>query len=353
MTSPRHRKPSVFVFILLAAGMMLGLEIFVFRGDRPYYHDGGIPSQVIVAEEAEEGAPPAPPESTSTRMMGAYGPLVRIEPPPEPDPRPELQWRKFAVPAAEVPEGFARVVVVIDDLGVDRKHSQEIIDLPGPITAAFLPYAPRVEEMARQARAQGHEIIIHMPMEANDPAMDLGAIALRRDMDADDFNTMLDRAFAALGEGYVVGLNNHMGSRLTQDRAAMERLMTRLYERGLLFLDSRTIGNSIAAQVAADHSVAFAVRDVFLDHDPSYEGVVRALAQVEDVARRNGTAIAIGHPKPATIEALRAWLPTLAEKKLVMVPISAVAEEAAYVTPRAAEEEFIIPIDEDDAAARD
>lgn len=238
------------------------------------------------------------------------------------EPQAEPPWRRYAVAAPEVPEGFSRVVVIIDDLGVDRKRSRAILELPGPLTAAFLPYATQVAPLVEEARAKGHEILIHMPMEPMGEDLDLGSIALRSDMKPAAFDAMLAQAFAAF-EGYV-GMNNHMGSKLTQDRGAMERLMGRLYENGLLFVDSRTIGKSVAGKVAADHAVPHIGRDVFLDHDPHYEGVVESLQRVENVARKQGIAVAIGHPKDHTIRALTEWLPTLAEKKLVLVPVSAV-----------------------------
>ena len=126
----------------------------------------------------------------------------------------------------------------------------------------------------------------------------------------------------------------------------MHRLMNELAKRGLLFVDSRTIGSSVAEDLAALHGVAHAGRDVFLDHTPTYEAVVERLAQVEAVARRNGVAVAIGHPKDGTIQALKEWLPTLAEKGFVLVPVSAVV-----ITERAQIIAADIPADEDEAAA--
>jgi hypothetical protein len=127
-------------------------------------------------------------------------------------------------------------------------------------------------------------------------------------------------------------MNNHMGSRLTQDQAAMDALMVRLRRAGMLFVDSRTIGSSVAATTAARHGVPYAVRDVFLDHDESYEAVKASLAATEAVARRTGLAVAIGHPKDNTIRALAEWLPGLAARGFVLVPVSAVV-----VTPGTAQ----------------
>jgi len=164
--------------------------------------------------------------------------------------------------------------------------------------------------------------MVHMPMEPMNPDLDTGEIALRTDQGPSEFADMLDKGLGAF-EGYT-GINNHMGSRLTQEKGAMRVLMAELKRRGLLFMDSKTIGGSVAGPMAAESGVPYAVRDVFLDHDPSLEGVRKSLQRVEEVAREHGHAIAIGHPKPDTIKALQEWLPQLADKGLVLVPLSAV-----------------------------
>lgn len=235
-------------------------------------------------------------------------------------------WRKNAV-SVRVPEGFAKIVIIIDDMGVDRRHSDEAAELPGPLTMSFLPYARHLDEQTKNARAQGHELMVHMPMEPMDPDLDMGPVALRVDMNAQEFDAMLEEGLSALG-GYV-GLNNHMGSRLTQDQDSMGRLMSVLKKRELLFVDSRTIAGSVADDMAAAYGVPHVSRDVFLDDDPSFESVRESLEHLERIAHKRGYAVAIGHPKPHTIAALKAWLPTLADKKLALVPASAVVRITA------------------------
>ncbi len=231
-----------------------------------------------------------------------------------------------SVPAIPKPEpagpfAQARVVIIIDDVGMDIRHSRDVIDLPAGLTLAFLPYAPQTARLAAEAKAKGHELMIHMPMEPMDSALDMGPIALRHDMKPEDFDGMLDKAFSSF-DGYT-GMNNHMGSRLTQDRPAMARLMPALKARNLFFVDSRTSAQTVAALEAAREGVPYASRDVFLDDDPSVAGVMASLKKLEQVARRTGLAIAIGHPKEGTIAALKSWLPHLKEKNLVLTPVSA------------------------------
>lgn len=244
-------------------------------------------------------------------------PATQFEVPP--DIENDDKWRERSVDVA-VPEGWKTVAIVIDDLGENRKYSFEAINLTPPMTMALLPYSHDVDNMAAKAIAHGHEVIIHMPMEPMNPDLDTGAIALKVDQTPEEFTDMLDHAFASM-DGYL-GVNNHMGSRLTQDQNAMNHLMYRLKKEGLVFLDSRTIPNSVAASTAAKYHVPYAVRDVFLDHDPSEEGVKKSFEALERVINQHGHAIAIGHPKEATVKVLREWVETLDEKKIKLVPIS-------------------------------
>ena len=113
-----------------------------------------------------------------------------------------------------------------------------------------------------------------------------------------------------------VGINNHMGSKFTSDAASMKVVLAELKRRGLLFLDSRTSGKTVGAKLAE--------RNIFLDHDNSIEAVNKQLQQVEKMARRTGLAIAIGHPREATIKALRPWLQGIEGKGFRLVPLSTV-----------------------------
>jgi len=200
------------------------------------------------------------------------------------------------------------------------KQSYAAIALPSEVTMAMLPYAPKVKSMAKQARAEGHELIIHTPMEAMNKDVPLGDLALRSNMNEMQIKAEFNK-IANSFDGYV-GVNNHMGSRLTQDDEAMAHLMGELKRRNLFFLDSKTIGGSVAADWAHRKDIPYAIRDVFLDHEGTPEFVSEALRKAERMALKNGSAIAIGHPKAVTIEALNKWIPTLAAKNIRLVPVS-------------------------------
>lgn len=213
-----------------------------------------------------------------------------------------------------------KIAIIIDDMGMDKRHTREALTLPVPVTFAWLPYATGIQELVDQAKAAGHENIVHVPMEPESKTIDAGPTVLKTDMSSEELHVMLDKNLTAL-KGYT-GFNNHMGSRLTQDMASMQIVMAVAKERGLLFVDSKTSPNSIAATVAASFGVPYAVRDVFLDHYEDRASVGAALAKVEEVARRQGMAIAIGHPKDNTLAALNAWIPGLAEKGFDVVAVS-------------------------------
>lgn len=223
-----------------------------------------------------------------------------------------------------------KIVIIIDDMGISRKLSYEALELPAPLTLAFLPYASGLKSITNDAKKNGHELMIHMPMEAMNPDLDLGAIALRDNMAEQDIEDNLDRAFKSF-DGYV-GINNHMGSRVTQNKEIMDIVMDNLKERDLLFVDSKTINSSVAADSASAHGLEYAVRDIFLDHEETDEFVANALSRVERVAQKNGYAIAIGHPKRVTIDGLKKWLPTLEKRGFEIVPISVVTHRDKSVT---------------------
>jgi hypothetical protein len=226
----------------------------------------------------------------------------------------------------------ARIAIIIDDVGMNRLQSRVVSEMEGaPLTLALLPYATNLEAFVEPAKKAGHELIIHMPMEPMNSEIDTGPIALKSEMNANAVREMMEKAFNSF-DGYV-GLNNHMGSRLTQDQAAMDLVMDILDERGLFYVDSKTISTSVAAKAAREQGISYAVRDVFLDHEDSPEFVRKALQRVEKVALENGSAIAIGHPHKNTVNALKEWLPTLEGRGFEVVPVSSLLLQPASFGP--------------------
>ncbi len=234
-------------------------------------------------------------------------------------------WLKNAV-AASLIDDRPVIAVVIDDLGLNRVSTRALNDLPGPLTLAFLPYAGNIEAQTVAAKRAGHELMVHLPMEPLGSAWP-GPDALITSLGRDEFVRRLESNLDRIKD--YVGVNNHMGSRLTSDRGRMDLVMRELRERDVLFLDSRTSPQSVASEVASRNGVPNTTRDVFLDHVIDLQKIRSQMAKVERIARLTGSAVAIGHPHAATIEALADWLPKLSKRGFVLAPISAVVARRA------------------------
>ncbi len=323
--SPSPREKAIFVVI--AIFLMLFVDQFVLGGWRPYYDPDSYKKDAVQEElgltEIEDMAhASAMLEFQEARLDPIVDVSLEIPVPEVRHPLPERPaWEKNAIHADFDPE-TPKVVIIIDDLGIGKKRTAETTALPGPLTMAFLPYAPDVSEQAEAAREAGHELMIHAPMEPLNSKLDPGPEVLKTDETEEEFEDVLHHILASV-DG-VVGINNHMGSKLTQDPVSMGRIMAALRMRGLLFVDSRTIHTSVAADTAHAYGVPYAERDVFLDHTTDIQSVRTALAKMEYIAKDRGLAIGIGHPKENTLRALREWLPTLKDKGIVLVPVSAV-----------------------------
>ena len=157
-------------------------------------------------------------------------------------------------------------------------------------------------------------------MEPSGKGIDAGPNALIDGQDLEDIRRRLRWGFARF-DAYV-GLNNHMGSKFTGDAAGMAVVMEELKKRGLLFLDSRTTNKSIGGALALHMKVPLAERNIFLDNENDLAAVKARLAETERLARRTGTAVAIGHPRAATIKALAEWLPRARARGFVLVPLT-------------------------------
>ncbi len=320
----RYADPrKTIIFVIIAACIMIALDMFILypkveeqrRLDRDlpvlpsteslYTHSEIADYELSKARWRELNVPePATPAAPPKEKMGPPEVHTVTRPPPAP-----------IVPREGEP---AKIVIIIDDMGMDRKRTRQVMELPGPLTLAFLPYAPQLSTTTGAAQEHGHQLMIHVPMQPVDSRLDMGPLALRESMGREDFDLALEHIFNSFS-GYV-GINNHMGSKLTQNRQAMDWVMEALKKRGLFFVDSKTIASSVAADEAAAYGLPHGARDVFLDNQDTPEFVMKALHDLERVAQKKGYAVAIGHPKTATINALREWLPTLEKKGFVLVP---------------------------------
>ncbi|KAF1069022.1 MAG: hypothetical protein GAK45_01198 [Pseudomonas citronellolis] len=226
-----------------------------------------------------------------------------------------LAWCGAAQSAAPAVANLRQPVfmsVVIDDLGQNLSRDRHVFDLPKGVALAILPDTPHAAELAREAHQRGRPILLHMPM---DPAG--GPFAWTPGLPADELSRRLQAALDTVP--YVQGVNNHEGSRMTADRAAMTLLVATLRERHLYLLDSRTSAATVAADEAQKAGLASLSRDVFLDNDATPDAVLAQLRSGIALARKQGSAVLIGHPHPATLSTLAAELPKLRSQGIELV----------------------------------
>lgn len=201
-----------------------------------------------------------------------------------------------------------KLSIVIDDFGYRPAQENQVLQMPAAISVAVLPNAPHAREMATKAHQRGHEVLIHLPM-APLSKQPLEKDTLRPDMSAEEIARIIRDAAADVP--FAVGLNNHMGSAMTSSLPGMQKVMQVLDHYNFYFLDSMTIGNSQSTRAAAGTSVKVIKRRVFLDDTQNEADIRKQFTRAVRLAQRDGSAIAIGHPHPATVRVLQQMLPTL------------------------------------------
>ncbi|KIF65477.1 polysaccharide deacetylase [Pseudomonas fluorescens] len=198
----------------------------------------------------------------------------------------------------------AYLTLIIDDLGQNLPRDRRVLALPGPVTAAIMPDTPHASEFAREAHRAGKIVILHMPM---DPAT--GPYAWHPELPIEELQKRLNAAFEKVP--FTAGINNHMGSRMTAQPAAMSWLMGELQRRHKFFVDSRTSAQTVAAQQAQKIDLASVSRDVFLDDERTEAAIANQLQTAITLAHKQGSAVMIGHPYPQTLAVLERELPRL------------------------------------------
>lgn len=202
----------------------------------------------------------------------------------------------------------AKLAIVIDDLGYQPQEDAAILALPKEISVAIIPSAPYASQINQQAKAQARDILIHMPMQPmSNQRIEAGGLYLG--LSQQEVSRRVQQARNAVPD--AIGMNNHMGSAATSDSTLMTYLMRELRQQQLFFLDSRTIGSSIAGKIAKEQGVIALTRHIFLDDSNHYEDVYGQFQKSIRYARKHGTAIVIGHPRRNTIAVLQAGLRSL------------------------------------------
>ncbi|MGH8484834.1 MAG: divergent polysaccharide deacetylase family protein [Pseudomonas sp.] len=229
--------------------------------------------------------------------------------------------------AASAQPAKAYLSLIIDDLGQNPARDSRTLALPGPVTLAIMPDTPHASDFAREAHRAGKTVILHMPM---DPAT--GPYAWHPGTPLPELAQRLDAALAKVP--YAAGINNHMGSRMTSQAEPMAWLMGELQRRHLFFVDSRTSAATVAAAKAQALNLAHVSRDVFLDDVRTPEAIAGQLQQGIDLARKQGSAVLIGHPYPQTLEVLEREMPRLKSQGIELITLrQMIAERSNQAMP--------------------
>lgn len=212
------------------------------------------------------------------------------------------------------------ISIIIDDMGYMEERDRRAINLPGSVTFSFLPYTPYARELALLAHKHNKEIMLHQPMEAISNQK-LGPGALTLDMTQEQFVAQLQSNLKEIP--FIAGINNHMGSLLTQYPGQMRWVMQELSKHNdMYFVDSYTTKDSVGQYVASENWIPNIRRNVFLDTDRDPVKIKMHFDRLLKLARKNGIALAIGHPFPETMAILEKELPKLAEKGIKLIPVS-------------------------------
>lgn len=287
---------ALFLLVFLVGSMALLQKVRLAFTDAP-----AVPSPVV----ERSVAPPA---------VESYPQVAHIEPPPEKPLAPPS-------PPLSVPPGDYWAAIIVDDLGQDLASARALLDIDLDLTFAVLPDLPYTSRVAQMAAGRGREVILHVPMQPLDyPAKNPGKNALLVDLSEDEIRQRLAAFLAQTPQ--VTGINNHMGSAFTRDRDGMRVVMSELAGRRLFFVDSLTSGASVGMETAAEFGLPRAVRDLFLDNEADVEKIRKELRRLIRHAKRHGSAIAICHPYPETIEALRLEQGSFAREGVRVVPVS-------------------------------
>jgi len=223
-------------------------------------------------------------------------------------------------PQPTVDRNTPKVAIIIDDIGYDRVMARKFMHLDPALTLSILPESTFLKSIAGEAHENGVSVMLHQPMEPKEyPHTNPGPGALLSAMTPDQRIRQLIRNIDSIP--FVVGVNNHMGSRMTADADQMRQIFSVLKKRGLFFVDSRTTPETLCRPSAVLLQLPFADRDVFLDHRQDRRFIQQQMRELMRIAGQYGAAVGIGHPYPMTLAVLEEQLPAL-KRSMSLVPVA-------------------------------
>jgi hypothetical protein len=246
-------------------------------------------------------------------------PATREAPKPEPrkpdkkqaEPKAKPNSEAVRPPSQEPTSPLPRLALVIDDLGyMQPELVTRLCSLPVPFSVAVLPYQEHTRESAEIAHRLGKEVMLHLPMEPigyPGPGHDPGPNAILYNLPEPEVRRRVQMALNEIP--HRTGVNNHMGSRITPDRARMGWVLQEIKARKCFFVDSRTEKDSVAYDVAEELGIPAVQRRVFLDDDKAFPEMEKQWTRALKLAEKDGFVLIIGHIYPETVEALEKLVP--------------------------------------------
>jgi polysaccharide deacetylase 2 family uncharacterized protein YibQ len=223
---------------------------------------------------------------------------------------PQIQ-KKFSNP---------KIAIVMDDFGYNMSYLDALFASKLPITLSILPNLPYSRRVAELAHSKGYEVILHLPLEANDKSAPAESDTIRTDMDEKRVVSMLDQEITTVPE--LKGVSNHQGSKATENKTTMSIILSDLKKRKLYYFDSLVTDKSVCSPVAKNLGVLYAKRDMFLDNTPTQDYIEKQVLSLRRLAFRKGSAIAICHDRKNTIYILSRMMPELAVEGIEFVSLS-------------------------------
>jgi len=213
-----------------------------------------------------------------------------------------------------------RISLIIDDIGLNPSRARQFLAQGIPITFSILPWLSNSHELALEIHRQGHEIMLHQPMEPFDSHINPGPGALYVGDSADRISGVMEKNMSNFP--FFIGVNNHMGSKFTERQDEMKEVLKVVKKRGLFFVDSLTTNHSVAYKTAKKFHIFAASRNIFLDNRRDESAILSQLEKLKRHAIRHGRAIGIGHPFPETANAIKQFVKGLRNPGSCLVHIS-------------------------------
>ena len=259
-----------------------------------------------------------------------YGPLPRIG---ADGSRPFDIYARPLVTPMSIKPGAPRIALVVGGMGLSETATRNALEkLPGDVTFAFAPYGPNLDQQAAKARAEGHELLLQLPMESFEGAATAGDRTLESSLSPDQ---IVDRMHWHLARfsGYV-GVENFLGQRFTSRETAIAAVMGEVARRGLLYLDDGSSPVSLAPSIGASLGAIVGRADLVVDADRSDDAIAAAFAKLEAIAREKGAAIGTLSALPGSVERAAQFVQGLEKRGVALVPLSAIVGKEALPTAK-------------------